>query len=101
MALPCVHVALLEVRPLKGCALFPGKVRGAFLRCYVHAVSTRSARARIRKSMAARKLKVVGIDWCVREDGVQWEKPESRAARKFILAARRGDDVIVGRADSW
>src|SRR5687767_10130348 len=98
---PRVFVAFLEVRPCAGSVLDPGEVAGAFVRCYVVALDTRSALRRVRAALVEDRFKIMSVEWCVDDGAVTWEEPHSPAALKAIRQARRTGEVVYGRFDTW
>ena len=76
-----MYVALVEVAPLKPGALGEGAV-GGMVRCYAPVSNTKEALEVIGASLTEAGLLLVEVEWCVNDEEVEWENPDSEAARR-------------------
>jgi hypothetical protein len=96
-----VFVALVEVAPLKGCEVVSSDVGGGFARCYVTATDRDAALDLIDSQLRELKFRVVGVQWCVPSDNVDWEHDGSPESNECMAAARESGEVVIGRLDTW
>ena len=97
-----VFVALVEVRPQPGCQILdPAETSGAVVRCYMPARNEASARAQLTEYLRAHCLDLVATEWLVREDKVEWEKPNDPTAHRLIDEARKTGEIAVGEFHWW
>lgn len=96
-----VYVAMVEVAPLPGCVVVAAPAVGGFARCYLGAASEERAMADIVQALEEERLRVVAVEWCVREDEVEWENPGDEEGERLIQEARGSGEVIIGRIDTW
>ncbi|MGC4120602.1 MAG: hypothetical protein QM765_39700 [Myxococcales bacterium] len=96
-----VFVALVEVRPEKGCEAVDEDVVGAFARFYVVAKNVAAAEAKVRKSLTEQRFDVVKFEFCKSARGTEWENPDSPEAEDCILEAKESGAAVLGRLDTW
>ncbi len=95
------YVALLELRPLEGCVLDPKETAGAFVRCYVTAISEDEALQKVYEAINEDSFSVEKVEWCVDSSQVEWDNPDDAEAMSCLRQAENSGDVIYGRFDSW
>lgn len=96
-----VYVALAEVKPLPECEICPARTEGGFARCYALAASAGAAEQAVRAKLAAERLELVELSWCVSFEETAWEDPGSEDAARCAREARTTGDVVLGRLDFW
>lgn len=96
-----LYVALVEVRPEKGCELVDADVVGAFARCYAVARNAPTAEKGIRTFLARQGFAVVGAEFCRSCRGSEWENPDSPEAEACMQEAEETGEVVLGRLDTW
>jgi hypothetical protein len=96
-----VYVALAEVKPRSGCDLCPADTEGGFARCYALARSAGAAEQAVRAKLAAERLELVELSWCISFEDAEWENPESEDAARCAREARTTGGVVLGRLDCW
>jgi hypothetical protein len=96
-----VFVALVEVMPLDGCRLAPRDYGGAAVRCHVAAETEEDAIGRITAALQENRFQLVGVEWCVDEAAVEWEKPHDATGAALISEARRSKNVVFGEFHTW
>ena len=96
-----VFVALIEVRPLDGCELDPSEYEGAAVRCYIPATNENIARALLSKTLKRDRFELVEEEFFVREDKVEWENPESPAAKRATAEAITSGFVVYSEFHAW
>jgi hypothetical protein len=96
-----VYVALAEVKPLPECEICPASAEGGFARCYALAANAGAAEQAVRAKLAAERLELVELSWCVSYEDAEWENPESEDAARCAREARTTGEVVLGRLDFW
>lgn len=95
-----VFVALLEVAPAEPGALGEHVV-GGFVRAYVRAESAAAARRSIADALADAGVGVVAVEWCFREDEVDWDDPENVEGRDLVARAAASGQAVLGEFHVW
>lgn len=96
-----IYVALIEVRPLEGCSIDPIEYAGAAVRCYIPATDEASARSLLMLTLTEDRFELIEEEFFVREDLVEWEKPDSEEAEAAIFEAISTGEVVYSNFMGW
>ena len=97
-----LYITHIEVKPRERCeVLDPGRVQGAFVRCYVQESSIEQALSRVRAAADSLELDVVDIHWIVNDDHTDWEAPGDEDKSALASQARACGEVIFDEFQAW
>ncbi len=96
-----IFIALVEVCPEKGAFLDPQEFAGAFVRCYVPASDPDEALTLLAEDLEEGHFQLVGIEWCVNMDEVEWDNPDDPTAEALATEARETNQITYGEFHVW
>lgn len=76
-------------------------VIGGYVRCYVPAERDEEAIAVVDGVLDEVGVRRVAVEWCVRDDAVDWDEPGSVEGRALVAEARATGQVVLGEFHVW
>ena len=96
-----VFVSVIEVRPLEGCELDPVEFNGACVRVYIAAANESEARSTLDDALREHHFELMGMDFIVQENLVEWENPHDALANESIAGARESKGMVFSDFRAW
>jgi hypothetical protein len=97
---PKPFAALIEIAPQND-EVFGPDVAGGFVRAFVIALDEVDAKERFARALDERELGLVGYEWCVEFDAVDWENADSEEGSSLMAEARSTGEPAFAEFHVW